>query len=158
MISVAIISPLTCETNDFPEVKIDELCKCSTSLVDQVNMTLATDFIPKFDLLTENKEESQEDLLDNYFKYDFVKKSDIISSYVNPINFNKSTSSMHQKVTAKYNGINHHKLHNKNIEKSNSKPITKKIKDNIKDKVKIKKDIKYYLINGSWKFHYPKKC
>lgn len=158
MISINIISPLTCETNDFPEVNIDELCKCSTSLVDQVNMTLATDFIPKFDLLTENKEKSQEDLFDNYFKYDFVKKSGIISSYVNSINFNKSTSSVYQKVTAKYGGINHHKLHNKNIEKSNSKPITKKIKDKVKAPLKVKKEIEYHLINGYWKFHYPKKC
>jgi hypothetical protein len=158
MISVAITSPLTCETNDFPEVKIDELCKCSTSLVDQVNMTLATDFIPKFNLLTENKEKSQEDLFDNYFKYDFVKKSGIISSYVNPINFNKSTNSLYQKFGIGYDGINHHKLHNKNIEKSNSKPITKKFKDKVKAPLKVKKEKEYYLVNGSWKFHYPKKC
>jgi hypothetical protein len=154
MICTNIISPLTCKTNDFPEVKIDELCKCSTSLVDQVNMILATDFIPKFNLSSENKEESHEDLFDNYFKYDFVKKSGIIFSYVNPINFNKSTSFVYQKANAKYDGINYHKLHNKNIEKSKYKTITKKIKDN----VKVKKEIEYHLINGSWKFHYPKKC
>ena len=147
MISVAITSPLICETKDFPEVKIHELCTCTTSLVDQVNMTLATDFISTFDSLIENEEESKEDLFDNYFKYDFVKNYRIICSY--------------DKAIPESAEINHDKLHNNTIKKSKSNHIIKKIlSEKIKNKVKIivKKEKEYYLVNGSWKFHYPKKC
>lgn len=146
MISINIISPLTCETNDFPEVKIRELCICSTSLVDQVNMILATDFIPKFGNLIENKEEKCEDLFDNYFKYDFVKKSEVIHSFANPLIFNKSR--INRQVLSESDKINYHKLHNNSIKKSKS---TAK-----KNKLNTKKE-QLYLLNGKWKFHYPKK-
>jgi hypothetical protein len=151
MISVTITSPLTCETEDFPEVKIHELCTCTTSLFDQVNMMLITDFIPNFDTIIETKEETYEDLFDNYFKYHFVKNCEIMYPYVDPLTLNKTNSFM-------YSELNNHKLDNREIKKS--KPITQKILSDKKDKVKIinKKVKEYHLVNGYWKFYYPKKC